>query len=184
MRSTHRIVVAVALAVAAAAGTAAATRTVHLGADTRDATPISASALAAQKAKLAAADRSIDRALAARPPALPRVPRFEPLGEPSRAAPGGDARGADDLPGGRRPTPVTTRPPRTRGRTAPRPTRRATTPVPTGGARAGRARTTTARTTTRPRGEDDDGGEDHADDHEDGGDSEHARRPEPEHHDD
>ena len=83
MRSTHRIIVAAALAVSVAAGTAAATRTVHLGADTRDATPISASALAAQKAKLAAADHSIDKALAARPPALPRVPRFHPLGKPS-----------------------------------------------------------------------------------------------------
>jgi hypothetical protein len=83
MRSTHRIIVAVALAVSTAAGTAAATRTVHLGADAKETTPISASTLAAQKAKLAAADRSIDRALAARPPALPGLPRFEPLGEPT-----------------------------------------------------------------------------------------------------
>ena len=83
MRSTHRIIVAVALAVSAAAGTAAATRTVDLGADSKEATPISASALAAQKAKLAVADRSIDRALAARPPALPKIPRFDPLGNPS-----------------------------------------------------------------------------------------------------
>jgi hypothetical protein len=73
----------VALAASAAAGTAAATQTVHLGADAKETTPISASALAAQKAKLAAADRSIDTALAARPPALPKVPKFERLGEPT-----------------------------------------------------------------------------------------------------
>jgi len=83
MRSTHRITLAVALAVSAVAGTAAATQTVHLGADAKEAPAISASALAAQKAKLAAADRSIDTALAARPPALPKVPEFDPLGEPS-----------------------------------------------------------------------------------------------------
>ncbi len=83
MRSTHRITLAVALAVSAVAGTAAATQTVHLGADAKEAPPISAKVLAAQKAKLAATDRSIDAALAARPPALPKVPKFEPLGEPS-----------------------------------------------------------------------------------------------------
>lgn len=83
MRPTHRITLAVALAVSAVAGTAAATQTVHLGADHKAAPTLSASQLAAQKAKLAAADRSIDTALAARPPALPKVPRFAPLGEPS-----------------------------------------------------------------------------------------------------
>lgn len=83
MRSTHRITLAVALAVSAAAGTAAATQTVHLGADATEAPMLSASQLASQKAKLAAADRSIDSALAARPPALPKVPKFAPLGEPS-----------------------------------------------------------------------------------------------------
>lgn len=83
MRSTHRITLAVALAVSAVAGTAAATQTVHLGADSKEAPRLSASALAAQKAKLAAADRSIDTALAARPPALPKVPKFDPLGEPT-----------------------------------------------------------------------------------------------------
>lgn len=82
MRSTHRITLAVALAVSAVAGTAAATQTVHLGADAKEAPPISAKVLAAQKAKLAAADRSIETALAARPPALPKVPKFTPLGEP------------------------------------------------------------------------------------------------------
>lgn len=82
MRSTHRITLAVALAVSAVAGTAAASQTVHLGADAKEAPPISAKVLAAQKAKLAAADRSIDTALAARPPALPKVPEFAPLGEP------------------------------------------------------------------------------------------------------
>jgi len=83
MRSTHRSVLAVALAVSAAAGTAAVAQTVHLGADAKKPATISASALKAQKAKLAAADRSIDSALGAKPPKLPPVPKFAPLPAPS-----------------------------------------------------------------------------------------------------
>jgi hypothetical protein len=178
MRSTHRIIVAAALAVSAAAGTAAATRTVHLGADTRDAAPISAAALAAQKAKLAAADQSIDRALAARPPALPRVPRFHPLGNPRvppllvtrvvpMTSPAVTADTGDDPPaadaGSHR-----SRPPA------------ATTPVPTGAPAPVRA-DDDAEDHHASGGEEHRGG-DHADDQEDGGSEHHAA--EPEHHDD
>ena len=178
MRSTHRIIVAAALAVSAAAGTAAATRTVHLGADTRDATPISASALAAQKARLAAADRSIDRALAARTPALPRVPRFPPLGEPrvpplvvTRVVPAtpppvtvdtGDDSSAPE-PGSHRARP-------------PDPA----TPVATGSPAPARA-DDDGEDHRASAGEEHRGG-DHADDQEDGGSEHHAA--EPERHDD
>ena len=85
MRSTHRVAIAVALALSAAAGAAAATQTVHLGADAKKATPPSAAALAAQQAKLNAADHSIRRALSATPPPLPPVPTFPHLGEPKVA---------------------------------------------------------------------------------------------------
>jgi len=83
MRSIHRAILAVALAFAVAAGAAAATQTVSLGAHAQKAPPPSRSALAAQKAKLAAAEGSIHRALAAKPPRLPAVPKFAPLGEPT-----------------------------------------------------------------------------------------------------
>ena len=83
MRSIHRAILAVALAFAVAAGAAAATQTVSLGAHAQKAPPPSRSAVAAQKAKLAAAEGSIHRALAAKPPRLPAVPKFAPLGEPT-----------------------------------------------------------------------------------------------------
>ena len=83
MSSIHRAILAVALAFAVAAGAAAATQTVSLGAHAQKAPPPSPSALAAQKAKLAAAEGSIHRALTATPPRLPAVPKFAPLGEPT-----------------------------------------------------------------------------------------------------
>ena len=83
MRSIHRAILAVALAVAVAAGAAAATQTVSLGAHAQKAPPPSRSALAAQKAKLVAGEGSIHRALASKPPRLPAVPKFAPLGEPT-----------------------------------------------------------------------------------------------------
>lgn len=72
MSKTNVTVIAGLLAVAAVLGTVAAGRTVRLGASSHHAAD---AALAAQVKQLDAYASSLRRALAARPPALPKMPK-------------------------------------------------------------------------------------------------------------
>jgi len=77
MKRIHTLAIALVLGAAAAAGLLAATRTVDLGA--AQASPrLSDSAVAARTAKLDRLERSLQKALARRPPKLPRVPQVSP----------------------------------------------------------------------------------------------------------
>lgn len=85
MRRTHTIGISLLLAVATAAGAAAAVKTVHLGAATAASKPsrLPDRVIAARRAKLAAWSAALRREAAARPPALPKVPRYAPVVIPS-----------------------------------------------------------------------------------------------------
>jgi hypothetical protein len=91
MKRVHTLVIALMLGAAAAAGLLAATRTVDIG-QAAASKPGSAQALAARAAKLDRMERSLENALAKRPPKLPKVPRTQHAslaGMPSRSAQGG-----------------------------------------------------------------------------------------------
>ena len=90
MKRIHTLFIALMLGAAAAAGVLAATRTVHIGQASPK--PASAQALAARAAKLDRMDRSLQNALARRPPKLPKVPHTQHAslaGTPRQSAPGG-----------------------------------------------------------------------------------------------
>jgi hypothetical protein len=77
MKRIHTLVIALVLGAAAAAGLVAATRTVDVGA--AEARPqLSESAIAARTARLDRLERSLEKALARRPPKLPKVPEVSP----------------------------------------------------------------------------------------------------------
>lgn len=73
MKRIHTLFIALMLGAATAAGLLAATRTVDLGRATSP-NPASAQAIAARAAKLDRVERSLQAALAKRPPSLPKVP--------------------------------------------------------------------------------------------------------------
>ena len=79
MKRIHTLFIALMLGAAAAAGLLAATRTVDLSRATSP-NPDSAQALAARAAKLDHVERSLQAALAKRPPNLPKVPHARPAG--------------------------------------------------------------------------------------------------------
>jgi hypothetical protein len=74
MKRVHTLFIALVLGGAAAAGLLAATRTVDLG-QAASPNPASAQAIAARAAKLDRLELSLEKALAKRPPKLPKVPR-------------------------------------------------------------------------------------------------------------
>jgi hypothetical protein len=73
MKRAHTLFIALMLGAAAAAGLLAATRTADIG-QAASPKPASAQALAARAAKLDRMERSLQKALAKRPPKLPKVP--------------------------------------------------------------------------------------------------------------
>jgi uncharacterized membrane protein YgcG len=85
MRRPHAIALSLLLGVGCAAGIAAATRTVHLGAATAAATAptVPRAVLASRRTKLEAWSVSLQKTRTARPPALPRLPRFAPVVVPT-----------------------------------------------------------------------------------------------------
>lgn len=136
MNITHRAAIAALFAVSAAGGAVAVTQTVHLGADARRPAHVSHAQLVRQHAALRTQERSIHRALAATPPALPKVPHYEPLPEHPVAPPLVVTRvvrvgGSDTATATSAAAPTSTRtatptpPPTRRGTTVP-----ATTPTP------------------------------------------------------
>lgn len=89
MKRIHTLVIALVLGAAAAAGLVAATRTVDVGA--AEAHPqLSESRIAARTARLDRLERSLQKALARRPPKLPRVPEASASSsQPVQSASGG-----------------------------------------------------------------------------------------------
>jgi hypothetical protein len=79
MKRVHTLFIALMLGAAASAGVLAATRTVDLG-QAASPNPASAQAIAARSAKLDQLERSLQQALAKRPPELPKVPRSQHAG--------------------------------------------------------------------------------------------------------
>jgi hypothetical protein len=79
MKRVHTLFIALMLGAAASAGVLAATRTVDLG-EAASPNPASAQAIAARSAKLDQVERSLQQALAKRPPELPKVPRSQHAG--------------------------------------------------------------------------------------------------------
>lgn len=79
MKRIHTLFIALMLGAAAAAGLLAATRTVDLGRATSP-NPASAQTIAARSAKLDRVERSLQAALAKRPPNLPKVPHARHAG--------------------------------------------------------------------------------------------------------
>jgi hypothetical protein len=72
MNKAHAAIIALALGVAAVAGTFAALETTSIGAQA--ASGPSTESIAQRKARLAKAERKLDRAAKRRPPALPAIP--------------------------------------------------------------------------------------------------------------
>lgn len=86
MKRIHTLLIALALGVAAAAGLLAATRTVDLG-SAQGPAQLSNGAIRARTAKLDRLERSLQKALARRPPKLPKVPQVSPsASRPARSA--------------------------------------------------------------------------------------------------
>jgi hypothetical protein len=84
MRRTHVVTVAVLIGVAAALGTYAATRTSDLGVQARKSSDQAVGAQIAAKTKqLDALETSLRRALASKPPALPKLPKLLPAPQPA-----------------------------------------------------------------------------------------------------
>jgi hypothetical protein len=90
MKRMHTLFIALMLGAAAAAGLLAATRTVDIGRAASPAQP-SAQALAARAAKLDRMQHALQKALAKRPPKLPKVPHRQRAlaGMRSQSAQGG-----------------------------------------------------------------------------------------------
>ena len=87
MSRLHSTLVAFILGGAAAAGLFAAVNTVRLGQNVSaaKATPVAVRKIAARQAKLDRWSRSLQKARAKRPPALPRLPKFKPVQSPPAA---------------------------------------------------------------------------------------------------
>jgi hypothetical protein len=87
MSRLHSTLVAFILGGAAAAGLFAAVHTVRLGQNVSaaKAAPVAARKIAARQAKLDRWSRSLQKARAKRPPALPRLPKFKPVQSPPAA---------------------------------------------------------------------------------------------------
>ena len=86
MNRIHSTLIALVVAVAAAVGAYAAVHTVRLG-QKAPAPSVSRHAVAVRQAKLVAWRRSLEAALAKRPPTLPKLPHFAPVPAPAPAAP-------------------------------------------------------------------------------------------------
>jgi len=87
MKATHALVLALAVGVAAVAGTYAALRTTHLGMAAVQAPQVSSAAITRRSRALDRAQVALRAQLRRRPPALPRVPKAQPLPSPATAAP-------------------------------------------------------------------------------------------------
>jgi len=83
MHVRHRIAAATLLGCAALSGTFALSQTVHLGADAKKPAPVDAAAIAQRNAALDAAQQSARKALAAKTPDLPKVPKVGPVAIPN-----------------------------------------------------------------------------------------------------
>jgi hypothetical protein len=91
MKRIHTLFIALMLGAAAAAGLLAATRTVDIG-QAASPKPASTQALAARAAKLDRMQHSLQKALAKRPPKLPKAPHTQHaslVGMPRQSAQGG-----------------------------------------------------------------------------------------------
>ena len=86
MNRIHSTLVAVVIGAAATAGLYASVRTAQLGQQTAD-PAASVRDLASRQAKLGAWGRSLEAALAKRPPALPKLPHFAPVQAPAPVPP-------------------------------------------------------------------------------------------------
>jgi hypothetical protein len=89
MSRLHSTFIALVLAAATATGLFAAVHSVRLGQKVSATHPTSVSArdIASRRAKLARWSRSLHRALAKRPPALPKLPKFAPVQVPQAPTP-------------------------------------------------------------------------------------------------
>ncbi len=85
MSRLNSTLIALVLGAAAAAGVFAAAQTVRLGqsASASQAVPVAAPEIAARTAKLTHWSRSLARARAKHPPALPKIPKFAPVPVPA-----------------------------------------------------------------------------------------------------
>lgn len=87
MSRLHSTLVALVLGAAAAGGLFATVRTVRLGQKTAAPQPLPITReLASKQAKLARWSRTLERARATHPPALPKLPKFAPVRTPPAPA--------------------------------------------------------------------------------------------------
>ena len=85
MRKRHVVAVAVLIGIGAALGTYAVTRTSELGVSSRVSAKKAADAtVTVRTRRLDALEASLRKALALKPPALPRVPKLRPAPQPTR----------------------------------------------------------------------------------------------------
>lgn len=100
MQRLHSTLIALVIAAAAATGLFAAVRTVRLGQTAATAQPaaIPTRELALRRAKLTRWNASLHKALAKRPPALPKLPHYAPVTIPAAPPPAAVAAAAGTLP--------------------------------------------------------------------------------------
>ena len=82
MRRTHAAAVSVVLAVAGVAGAFAATKTLELGKAAEEASAAPDDQIAESEQKLDEWETSLQEAAAAKPPKLPKLPKFDPVQMP------------------------------------------------------------------------------------------------------
>ncbi len=82
MSRKHSLVISVLLGACVVTGASAALKTTHLGQAGKKADLTPASVIEARRAKLGRYEASLQKALRARTPALPAVPRFAPVSMP------------------------------------------------------------------------------------------------------
>ncbi len=83
MRKAHVFVVSSLLAGSVVAGALAAMKTAHLGAAASKPATVATGVIAAQQGTLDRWSMSLGKALKAKPPALPKVPHFDPVAIPA-----------------------------------------------------------------------------------------------------
>jgi len=85
MKKRHVLAVALLIGIGTALGTFAVTRTSELGVHSRAASKkVTDTAVSAQTRRLNALEASLQKALATKPPALPRIPKIRPAPQTSR----------------------------------------------------------------------------------------------------
>ena len=98
MSRLHGLIVSLLLAGGVTAGALAATRTIHLGQAAAATPKVADSVVVSRRAQLDTFETSLHKADAAKPPALPKIPKFAPVTIPTVPPPPAPVRTAAPAP--------------------------------------------------------------------------------------